>query len=534
MFNFAYSVSRSRASSRARSSIFTEEGDIEMDFFSRQVKKIEASMKSTEEKKEEITHQMEIEKNNYKTLKTRVKKLREEVEKRESESNEKAQKIHNFEMTEESVEEERQNAVNEKEKVEKEIESTMSELQHTYDELSEVVASTKSIQPPNEEYPALYAKTEALKINVDNRRNEIHKAQLESDRLQRQFHELELKEMELNGRITGLNDRFTLFDTRKEKSLATLANPADNSLDSLEKLVERLEQFANHSETRQKALGHDKTDTSYRTKLVELDRVDAINEQRRHELTSKQQVVQKEIRGIQRAIRIRQGLSRESSEAFLKSKHTPEEALRIVDNRSDDLAEKYRQLAEEIGKVDDLEMQNYQQQQKIEHEWKMKMRQAEQHRDQCMTDDQTIIKIDQLTDEIEHSKAVIISNDSKIEMLRRRAAAASEERAKNIEINPELVHSRMRLQGKQQRYDDKQLNIEQRKIAYEEGAKTADERSIELADLLQRTLELERQMKEMGVELDKAKTRMEDEQHLLDLTLAKVPLDKKIEILENL
>ena len=535
MFNFAYSVSRtSRASSRARSSIFTEDGDIEMDFFTRQVKKIEASMKTAEEKKSQIIKEMDAGKQVYKALKASVAKQREIVGQRQKDDLAKMAVIKAFDCTEEQASDEHARALEELHRVEREVENSNRKLQLRYEEINEVVASTKSIQPPNPEYPALYAKTEALKLGTDNRRSVIRENEIQNNQMNRYFHELEIQEMSLNGQILNLSNKTEVIDDRKEKSLAILAEPIDQSLDILEKLVLHLEQNADQVALRYSSLKDDNVDKAdYRSQIMELDRVDAVNSKRRYNLTNKYDAIKREKKSFKRAIRARQGLSRENS-GIVRSKRTPEEVEEIINERADALIEKYHQVAAEVKKTDDLELKVLNHKEDVENQWREKMRKVESIQAQNISDDQAQIKINQLENDIENEKQLIVANSSKIEMLQRRAKAASDEFNKNMEINPELVHSRIRVEEKQQRVDNKQADLENRKALYHKGVEDADNASIDLADLLKRTLELENRVKEMGVEIEQAKIKMQNEQTLLDQALSKVPLDKKIQILENL
>lgn len=538
MFNFANSVSRtSRASSRAKSSIFTDAGDIEMDFFSRQVKRLETSMSSIEEKKAELLKQYTLEKQSYKSLKERVKKLRNHINNRQNEANERLKKISEFQMTEESAKEANKNIIEKKEEIEDHLGSMNKALQNLYTQIDEAVEKTTSIPDENPEYAPLFAKTEAFKKAKEDRENAIHKAENERAKMNDEIQQISNEEKLLNSKLLDVNNSYNSLEDRIKKALAILAEPDDSySLINLEKLVDQLETLANSLEMNYSLLSKQKITDDFRTELVEIEHKAAANFKRRHLLSTQYESVQKQIKEIQHAIKVRKGIARDISDAALlaKPKRSPEEVEDIMSNRSSDWMSKYKQLFEEIANIDQLEFQNCLERDKVEKEWKEKMDRVEKMRNDNLTDDQTIIKINQLTEAIDVDKQQREINASKIETLKRRAQNAIQEREKSIALKPEINFAKERVAEKTKNVNERQISIDQRKSDVHERSIEQDRLDQEYLDLLKRTMELEKQREEKGVEVEKAKEKMMHEQELLDQVLAKIPLDQKIQILQKL
>lgn len=538
MFNFANSVSRtSRVSSRAKSSIFTDAGDIEMDFFSRQVKRLETSMSSIEEKKTDLLKQYTLEKQSYKSLKERVKKLRNIINTRQNEANERLKKISEFNMTEESANEANKNILEKKEDVENHLSSMNKALQNVYTQIDEAVEKTTTVPDENPEYAPLFAKTEAFKKAKEDRRNAINKAEDEKTQMNNRIQEITDEERMLNSKLDIVNKSYSSLEDRIKKALATLAEPDDSySLINLEKLVDRLETLANSLEMNYSSLAKQKITDDFRTELVEIEHKAAANYKRRHLLTTQYESIQRQIKEIQHAIKVRKGIARDISDAALltKSKRSPEEVENIISDKSADLISKYKQLSDEIANIDQLEFQNCLERDKVEKEWKEKMSKIEKMRNDSLSDDQTIIKINQLTEAIDVDKQQREINASKIETLKRRAQAAVQEREKTLTSKPEINFAKERVEEKSKNVHERQISIDQRKNEVHERSIEQDQLDQQYLDLLKRTMELEKQREEKGVEVEKAKERMMHEQELLDQVLAKIPLDQKIQILQKL
>lgn len=538
MFNFANSVSRtSRVSSRAKSSIFTDAGDIEMDFFSRQVKRLETSMSSIEEKKTDLLKQYTLEKQSYKSLKERVKKLRNIINTRQNEANERLKKISEFSMTEESANEANKNILEKKEDVENHLSSMNKALQNVYTQIDEAVEKTTTVPDENPEYAPLFAKTEAFKKAKEDRRNAINKAEDEKTQMNNRIQEITDEERMLNSKLDIVNKSYSSLEDRIKKALATLAEPDDSySLINLEKLVDRLETLANSLEMNYSSLAKQKITDDFRTELVEIEHKAAANYKRRHLLTTQYESIQRQIKEIQHAIKVRKGIARDISDAALltKSKRSPEEVENIISDKSADLISKYKQLSDEIANIDQLEFQNCLERDKVEKEWKEKMSKIEKMRNDSLSDDQTIIKINQLTEAIDVDKQQREINASKIETLKRRAQAAVQEREKTLTSKPEINFAKERVEEKSKNVHERQISIDQRKNEVHERSIEQDQLDQQYLDLLKRTMELEKQREEKGVEVEKAKERMMHEQELLDQVLAKIPLDQKIQILQKL
>ncbi|KAK8891839.1 hypothetical protein M9Y10_029061 [Tritrichomonas musculus] len=538
MFNFANSVSRtSRTSSRAKSSIFNEAGDIEMDFFSRQVKRLETSMSATEEKKADLLKQYTIEKQSYKSLKERVKRLRNIINNRQNEANERLKKIKEFQMTEEGENEANKAALEKKEEIESHLNSMNKSLQTQYSQINDVVEKTTSIPDENPEYAPLFASTGALKKAAENRKNVINNGENEKRKMNDEIEQINKEEKEINYKLKDLNKSIDALEERVKKALTILAEPDDSySLTNLEKLVDRLETLANSTEMRFTFLSKEKMPEDFRTELVEIEHKAAANFKRRHLLSSQYESVQRQIKEIQHAIKVRKGIARDISDATLiaKSKRTPEEVETIISDRSNDLISKYKQLSEEIANLDQLEFQNCLERDKVENEWKAKMKKIEKMRIDNLTDDQTLIKINQLTEAIDVDKQQREINASKIQTLQRRAQNASQEREKSLNSKPEINFAKERVEEKSKNVHERQISIDQRKNDVHLRSIEQDKLDQEYLDLMKRTIELEKLREEKGLEVEKAKEKMMHEQELLDQVLAKIPLDQKIQILQKL
>lgn len=540
MFNFANSVSRtSRTSSRARSSIFTDAGDIEMDFFTRQVKRLEASMQEAEDKKSILRQENAKNKLIYKEMKNRVANFRKLIEEREKNYSEKLKQINDVINKEEEVLADHEKAIQTKEELENHIKKAHQTLQEIYIQINEYIDETKQIPQQNPDFAPLTIQTEAYRTAVSERKRVIHENEEEKEKLSKKLHELEIQEMSLNNQIENLDLKVEFYQTRSSKAFEVLTLPNDiYSLPTLEKLVDHLEKSANQSEMRYSTLANDKEESSrdYRNELFEMERTDTQNLRRRQELNSKHETYQQEMKEIQQRMNARKGLVIEGSTKvqFVKSKRSNEEVYQIIDSKSQDLSSKFKQLAEETNKLDQLELENILYRNKMEKEWTEKMQKIDELRKETVVDDQTIIKVNEYNELIDQSKQQIELNTSKIDTLRRRAQLAEEERQKNIELNPEINFAKERVEGKKKKTDDKQANLDQRKRNYEETTQITNELEKNMKELLQRTVEIEKQRGEKGIEVEQAKERMMTEQELFDQALAKIPLDQKIAILHNL
>lgn len=522
-----FSTARSR-----QSVLFSENGDLQMDTFVRRLRRAESAFEANTTMRDNLSRDLSDAKVQFRRAKEVIDKKRQRITDWATKLRQRMREYAQHTETIADAEEDQRRALAERQAAEQEVQELKNTLNAQYKEIDEAVDSSHEIPEEDPDYVHAVAKKASTQASIEDRNRFLLSLEETESTETSQMTDLEKEEEKLKVTLEAVTKKEKELIEKRDKAMEILVQKVDD-LDVYEKLVEKLEADLAECEKRCQIVNvKDEEDPNLRRTLADLDRWEGNNARRRKVCENKKAVLAERMNALKELTekRIMASPKKPGTMATLP----PDEIDEIVKERIEEMTERNTKVMEDLISIDKLEVEQAESRAKSEEEWNEKMVKVEDLREVAREVEQVEIQIRREKEMLGELTVNFASLRSKTVVLNRRICAVENEAKVNIDKDPEIIFTRERVNEKQMKCDalEKVCNEKQQRV--DEATEETNHLNEDAEALRKVVLELEDQVKELGVKLEEANKSLSTEKELLDKAISKLPIDQKIKILAQL